>query len=120
MFIGISEIFASVSGLEYAYMKAPPSMKSFVQSMYLLTNAFGSAIAESLVSTTGDPSIMWMYTGLAVASFATGILFWVLFHNLNAREDEMNALEIYGDKAVKVEDAHKLAEGETNNVRTIV
>lgn len=49
VFIGVSEIFISVTGLEYAYTKAPPSMKSFVQSLYLLTNAFGSALSETLV-----------------------------------------------------------------------
>lgn len=93
MFIGISEIFASVSGLEYAYTKAPPSMKSFVQSMYLLTNAFGSALAEALTPAAFDPAIMWMFVGLAVASFLCGIIFFMTFHHLNAKEDDMNALD---------------------------
>ncbi|KAL4974139.1 POT family-domain-containing protein [Aspergillus desertorum] len=92
-FIGISEIFASVSGLEYAYTKAPPSMKSFVQSMYLLTNAFGSALAEALTPAAFDPAIMWMFVGLAVASFVVGILFYIIYHPLNAQEDAMNALD---------------------------
>ncbi|GFF42687.1 peptide transporter PTR2 [Aspergillus udagawae] len=93
MFIGISEIFASVSGLEYAYTKAPPSMKSFVQSMYLLTNAFGSALAEALTPAAFDPAILWMFVGLACASFLVGIIFWLVFHHLNAQEDDMNKLD---------------------------
>lgn len=91
--IGISEIFASVSGLEYAYTKAPPSMKSFVQSMYLLTNAFGSALAEALTPAAYNPAILWMFVGLACASFAAGMIFWLVFHHLNATEDVMNALD---------------------------
>ncbi|KAJ5121021.1 uncharacterized protein N7515_008982 [Penicillium bovifimosum] len=93
VFIGISEIFASVSGLEYAYTKAPPSMKSFVQSMYLLTNAFGSALAEALTPAAFDPAIMWMFTGLACASFLVGVVFYIVFRHLNAKEDDMNALD---------------------------
>ncbi|OAL56091.1 peptide transporter PTR2-A [Pyrenochaeta sp. DS3sAY3a] len=93
MLIGISEIFASVTGLEYAYTKAPPSMKSFVQSMYLLTNAFGSAISEALNPLLYDPAIMWMFVGLAVSSFLAGCLIWILFHHLNETEDAMNALD---------------------------
>ncbi|KAL2864319.1 peptide MFS transporter [Aspergillus lucknowensis] len=93
MFIGISEIFASVSGLEYAYTKAPPSMKSFVQSMYLLTNAFGSALAEALTPAAYDPAIMWMFAGLAIASFSVGVIFFAIYRHLNAQEDAMNALD---------------------------
>lgn len=93
MLIGISEIFASVTGLEYAYTKAPPSMKSFVQAMFLLTNAFGSAISEGLNPVLYDPAVEWMYVSLAVASFIAGGLIWILFHHLNATEDQMNALD---------------------------
>jgi POT family proton-dependent oligopeptide transporter len=96
--IGLSEIFASVTGLEYAYTKAPPSMKSFVQSMYLLTNAFGSAISEALNPLVVDPKIQWMFAGLAVASFIAGCLIWILFHHLNETEDEMNQLDQDYDK----------------------
>ncbi|KAJ4345873.1 peptide transporter ptr2 [Didymosphaeria variabile] len=93
MLIGISEIFASVTGYEYAYTKAPPSMKSFVQSMFLLTNAFGSAISEALNPVLYDPAIQWMYVGIAVASFVAGCLIWILFHHLNDSEEEMNAMD---------------------------
>ncbi|OCL03552.1 putative MFS peptide transporter Ptr2 [Glonium stellatum] len=93
MLIGISEIFASVTGLEYAYTKAPPSMKSFVQAMYLLTVAFGAAISEALNPLLYDPAILWMFVGLCIASFLTGALIWLLFHHLNATEDQMNALD---------------------------
>jgi len=98
VFIGIAEIFASVTGLEYAYTKAPPSMKSFVQAMYLLTNAFGSAISEAFNPVLYDPAIMWMYTGLGVGSFIFGCFVWIFFHKLNNTEDEMNALDKDLDK----------------------
>ena len=93
VFIGLAEIFISVTGLEYAYTKAPPSMKSFVQSLYLFTNAIGSAIGEALVPASGDPAIMWMYTGISVASFVTAIVFWFLFHHYDKQEEAMNELD---------------------------
>ncbi|KAK4495971.1 hypothetical protein PRZ48_013239 [Zasmidium cellare] len=99
VFIGVSEIFISVTGLEYAYTKSPPSMKSFVQSLYLLTNALGSALNEALVPATGDPDILWMYTGISCAAFATAIIFWFTFHHYDQQEQQMNELdaeEAYG------------------------
>lgn len=93
VFIGLAEIFLNVTGLEYAYTKAPPSMKSFVQSLYLLTTAFGSAIAEALVPATGDPAILWMYTGIASASFVTGFIFYGIFHSYDNDEEKMNELD---------------------------
>lgn len=93
VFIGLSEIFISVTGLEYAYTKAPPSMKSFVQSLYLFTSAIGSALNEALVPATGDPDILWMYTGIAVASVITAGVFYGTFQHYDKQEREMNELD---------------------------
>lgn len=93
VFIGLAEIFISVTGLEYAYTKAPPSMKSFVQSMYLLTNAFGSALSEALLPVLFDPKILWMYAGIAFFTLGTAVVFWILFHHYDAMEEKMYDLD---------------------------
>ncbi|KAI8711792.1 hypothetical protein NCS52_01443500 [Fusarium sp. LHS14.1] len=93
IFIGISEIFISVTGLEYAYTKAPPTMKSFVQSLYLFTNAFGAAISEALVSVAVNPKYLWMYTGVGCSSFVTGIVFYIIFRHYDQDEDKMYDLD---------------------------
>ncbi|KAI9738789.1 MAG: peptide transporter ptr2 [Cirrosporium novae-zelandiae] len=101
LFIGLSEIFASITGLEYAYTKAPASMKSFIMSMFLLTSAFGSALGCALSPTAVDPKLLWMYTGLAIATFISGIAFWLIYSRYNETEEEMNELEDQGQKAIK-------------------
>ena len=93
VFIGISEILASATGYEYAYTKAPPRLKSFVQSLFLLTNAFGAALNECFLPVLHDPAIMWMYSGIGIACFVCGIIIWAQFHGLNKVEDKMNYIE---------------------------
>lgn len=60
--IALSEIFASITGLEYAFTKAPPSMKSFVMAVFLLQTAFGSAFGIALAPTATHPKLVWMYS----------------------------------------------------------
>jgi len=48
LLIAFSEIFASITGLEYAFTKAPSNMKSLVMAMFLFTSAVASAIGEAL------------------------------------------------------------------------
>ena len=91
--IAFSEIFASITGLEYAYTKAPVSMKSFIMSLFLLTNAGGSALGIALSSTSENPKFVWSYTGLAVSCFVAGGLFWICYKHYNQREEEWNQLE---------------------------
>lgn len=97
--IATSEILASITGLEYAYTKAPVNMKAFIMSLFLVTNAFGSAIGIALSSVSVDPKMVWTYSGLAIACFLGGCLFWVFFRHYNDREDDWNNLEYTHDEA---------------------
>ncbi|KAF4618863.1 hypothetical protein D9613_009972 [Agrocybe pediades] len=88
--IAISEIFASITGLEYAFTKAPKNMRSLVMSIYLFMTALSSALGEAFVSLSGDPLLVWNYGVMAVLAFLTGILFWWSVRDLDAKEDELN------------------------------
>lgn len=102
LLIGLSEIFASITGLEYAYTKAPTTMKSFIMSLFLVTTALGAALGAALSPTAVDPSLLWMYTGLSVACAIAGILFWLFYNKYNATEESMNEIEQYGERAVPI------------------
>ncbi|SAL98967.1 hypothetical protein [Absidia glauca] len=75
--IAISEIFASVTGLEYAFKKAPEKMKSLVMSLFLFTNCIGAILGFALVSVAVDPKLQWMYAGISASMFVCAILFYV-------------------------------------------
>lgn len=47
--IAISEILASITGLEYAFTKAPKNMRSLVMSVFLFMSALASALGEAFV-----------------------------------------------------------------------
>ncbi|CEJ81805.1 hypothetical protein VHEMI01915 [[Torrubiella] hemipterigena] len=93
VFIGLAEIFISVTGLEYAYTKAPMSMKSFVQSIYLFTTAIGALIGLALVSVAVNPKYLWMYTGVAIAAIVVSIGFYIGYRHYDAMEDESYELD---------------------------
>jgi POT family proton-dependent oligopeptide transporter len=86
VFIAFSEIFASITGLEYAYKKAPQSMKSIVMALFLFTNCFASILGFALVPVTVDPKLHWMFTGIACAAFVCAILIYI-FHGKNDATD---------------------------------
>lgn len=61
--------------------------------MFLLTSAFGSALGTALSSVSVDPKLVWMYTGISIAAFIAGWVFWFSFRKYNAQEDKMDAME---------------------------
>jgi POT family proton-dependent oligopeptide transporter len=92
--IALSEVFASITGLEYAFTKAPKNMRSLVMSVFLFMSAFSSALGQAFVSLANDPLLVWNYGSMAVIAFVTGCLFWICNRHLDAEEDQLNALDV--------------------------
>jgi POT family proton-dependent oligopeptide transporter len=90
--IAISEIFASVTTLEYAFTKAPKNMRSLVQSVQLFTTAFSAALAQAFTPLTNDPHLVWNYGSVAIIAFTTGIIFHFAYRKLDKEEEALNLL----------------------------
>ncbi|OJD12921.1 hypothetical protein AJ78_06548 [Emergomyces pasteurianus Ep9510] len=92
VFGGISEIFASVTSLEYAFTKAPKNMRSLVQAVALFMNAFSAALGQALVSLSEDPLLEWNYGVTAILAFVGAVGFWFTNRNIDKEEDSLNQL----------------------------
>ncbi|KAG7095396.1 hypothetical protein E1B28_006149 [Marasmius oreades] len=92
--IAFSEIFASITGLEYAFTKAPKNMKSLVMSVFLFTSALSAALGEAFVSLATDPLLVWNYGVMGVLAGIAGILFWLSVSKLDQQEDYLNNLSV--------------------------
>jgi len=76
--ITISEVLNSVTGLEFAYSQAPVSMKSTVQSFWLLTTCIGNVIVIFLVSVKIGNTQAGEYFILACIMAGAAFLFMLL------------------------------------------
>ena len=91
--IAFSEIFASITGLEYAFTKAPKNMRSLVMSVFLFMSAISAAIGEAFVALSEDPLLVWNYGVMAVLAFIAGTIFWIQYRHLDAEEDKLNEIQ---------------------------
>ena len=91
--IGMSEIMASITKLEYAYTKAPNNMKSTIQAVALSTSAFSAALGQAFVSLSEDPLLVWNYGSVAVVAMCGGVGFYLTFRKADKMEDAMNNIK---------------------------
>jgi POT family proton-dependent oligopeptide transporter len=80
VFFALCEILTLVAGLELAYLRAPPSMKSIVQAVFILFSAAGAVVGVGVSFVAADPNMHILYASLAGAMLATasGFLVFVL------------------------------------------
>ncbi|KAF2278031.1 PTR2-domain-containing protein [Westerdykella ornata] len=82
--MAIGEIFAYVTGLEYAYDHSPTAMKAIVQAISLLVAGVGSAVAMALTPVARDPNLTILYGSLFGAMTVTAATFWWRFRKYDS------------------------------------
>jgi proton-dependent oligopeptide transporter, POT family len=110
--IALSEIFASITGLEYAFTNAPKNMRGLVTGVFWFSNAFSSALWQAFVPLATDPHQVWLYGSIAIISIVSGIIFWFVFKEVDKAEEAMNALptSTYRGRKTSVVDAEAIRE----------
>ncbi|PVF97460.1 PTR2-domain-containing protein [Serendipita vermifera] len=96
--VGIGEIFASITSLEYAFTKAPKRMKSVVVAFSQSQNAISSALNFALTALNAENMFTWLFGSFAIASWIAGFLFFWAFYDLDQKEAELNQIGI-GERA---------------------
>ncbi|KAJ2556204.1 peptide transporter ptr2 [Coemansia sp. RSA 1878] len=95
--VALSEIFASVTGLEYAYKRAPESMKSIVMSVFLFTNAGGSILGFCFNSISANPHLVKNFAIISGLMGGVTVIFFFLFKHYDNREaQELKNNLVYG------------------------
>jgi POT family proton-dependent oligopeptide transporter len=74
-----SEVLVSITGLEYSYKQAPPVMKSFVMSLFLLSTSVGNALTATVNALMVKP--------LQASTVSTGAQTWVTLDSVTGFVD---------------------------------
>ncbi|KIJ23944.1 hypothetical protein M422DRAFT_72463 [Sphaerobolus stellatus SS14] len=90
--VGIAEIFASITSIEYAYTKAPYRMKSVVQAFSQFQTAVSAALNFSLTAVNVEAKFKWLFASFGITAWVIGTIFFITFRELDRREAALNAI----------------------------
>lgn len=99
----MAEIFAFLSAVEFAYTKAPKSMKSVISSLNLLTCSLGAALGFALSPTSTYDKVLVEFAVLSGLMGAIALGFYILFRKYNKEEEQMNQKEREGQLTPETE-----------------
>ncbi|XP_062590552.1 solute carrier family 15 member 3-like [Saccostrea cucullata] len=117
--VGASEVFASVSGLEFAYSQAPSFMQGLVMGLFLMMSGLGNYVSEAILEIVkeasgtrppdawfpeemNDGKTEYLFFMLAGLMAANTLVFIIVAYFYKYREpEEQQILEI--DKTVDVD-----------------
>lgn len=103
--IAFAEICASITGLEYAFTKAPKNMRGFITGVFWFSQAFSAAITQAFTPLASDPYLVWLYMTIALITALGAVGFWFNFAKLDREEEALNALPDSVFKGSRTNDA---------------
>ncbi|EAU80290.1 peptide transporter PTR2B [Coprinopsis cinerea okayama7 len=92
LMVGMAEIFASITSLEYAFTKAPARMKSVVMAFAQFQTAVSAAINFALTAANAEENFVWLYGSFAITAWVIGTIFFFTFRQLDRNEHKLNAI----------------------------
>jgi len=112
--VTVGEILFSITSMEFAYSQAPPSMKSVLQSLYLMTTAVGNLITMAIIeifSAFDLPQYAEFFTFAGLMTVFSFILMFVAFtyeynYYTEDKKEERGGNEGYRDIDQKDEDTN--------------
>lgn len=90
--VGIAEIFASITSMEYAFTKAPVRMKSVVMAFSQFQVAVAAALNFALTAVNVERRFAWLFGSFGVTAWVVGTIFFFVFRALDRREIALNAV----------------------------
>ncbi|KAE8343117.1 hypothetical protein BDV24DRAFT_161930 [Aspergillus arachidicola] len=81
--MAIGEIFCVTTGSEFCYSKAPRSMKSIVQALFVGTASISYAVGIAISPAARDPYMTIFYGCLTGVQLAITAGFWLMFRKLD-------------------------------------
>jgi POT family proton-dependent oligopeptide transporter len=85
--------------MEYAYTKAPKSMRSIVSSLFLLTCSIGSILGITMSPVSKDPKVLVQYASLSGVMAVTAVCFLFIFRKYDKIEAKMNVINSSDDSS---------------------
>lgn len=91
LLLACSEILVSTTGLQLAFTRAPPTMRSLIMSVFLSTCAMGALLSTIFTPLMQHPRLVWLFGSIAIMVGVVGLTlpFWMPSNEIPEQIDAM-------------------------------